>query len=93
MDNKLRYIVRTAADLAAEYAGQWEGDTSDFVTASAGSLDEAKDEWLCSRDVNTFADATRQGEVPTEYAWIQCEEKQGTNYFFIEDPINIEVSS
>ena len=84
MDKKLKYIIKTANDLAEEYSGLWEGDTNDFVTASAGSLDEAKDEWLTTNDVDTFADATRQGEVSTEHNWIQCEKSQGTNLFIID---------
>ena len=86
MSDKLKLIIKTAYDLALEYDGSWHGDSNDFVTASAGSLDEACGEWLTNGDMDTFASATRHGEVPTEYEWIQCQKKEGENYFIIEEP-------
>ena len=93
MSDKLKFILKTASDLLQEYNGRWEGDANDFVTASAGSLDEERNEWLTTGDVESFADASYQGEVPSCYDWIRCEKKKGENYFTIEEPFNDGVVS
>ena len=69
MNDKLRFILKTAADLSEEGHDNWAGDVNDFVTASAGSLDEAKDEYLTTYDVEYFRQALEDEEVP-DIDWI-----------------------
>ena len=72
IDNKLRFIIRTAEDLLDDYNGSWQGDVNDFVTASAGSLDEERGEFLTTADVQYFNDAIVEGELPN-VDWISVE--------------------
>ena len=73
MEDKLNYIVTTARSLIEESPSGWRGDINDFVTASAGSLNEEDGEYLTTRDLKIYAEAQRYGEVPSDYDWISCE--------------------
>ena len=84
MDKRLEFIIRVANDLILEQPSGWTGDVNDFVTASAGSLDEVHQEYLTTGDIADFVEAVQYGEIPTEYAWIRAEHKQGSNLIFIE---------
>jgi hypothetical protein len=79
--NKLRFIIRTAEDLFDDYNGQWEGDANDFVTASAGSLNEERGEYLTTGDIQYFSDAIKEGEVP-DLDWITVDSRD-TNWIII----------
>ena len=84
MNKRLEYIVRVATDLIDQQPSGWSGDINDFVTASAGSLDDTHQEYLTTGDIDDFIEAQRDGEIPTEYDWIRTEDNQGSNFIFIE---------
>ena len=54
MDKRLEFIIRAATDLIEENPDGWQGDVNDFVTASAGSLNEDENEYLTTQDVREW---------------------------------------
>jgi len=82
MNHKLRFILKTASDLSDESNSNWTGDVNDFVTASAGSLDETRDEYLTTFDVEYFRQALEDNEVP-DVDWIYLDSAD-TNLIIIE---------